>query len=53
MEFALNPQDTATHRISGNLANNSDEFDVNFAAIGKNNLGSNEANCPSFTAKRT
>jgi hypothetical protein len=39
MELALNPQDTATHRISGILANNSDEFDVNFAAIGKNNLG--------------
>jgi hypothetical protein len=39
MELALNPQDTATHRISGILANNSDEFEVNFAAIGKNNLG--------------
>jgi hypothetical protein len=38
MEYALNPQDTATHCISGILANNADEFDVNFAAIRKNNL---------------
>lgn len=52
MELALNPQDTATHCISGILANNSDEFDVNFAAIRKNNFDSNEVNCPSFASKR-
>jgi hypothetical protein len=38
MELALNPQDAATHGISSILANNADEFDVNFAAIRKNNL---------------
>jgi hypothetical protein len=38
MELALNPQDAATHCISSILANNEDEFDVNFAAIRKNNL---------------
>ena len=38
MELALNPQDAATHCISGILANNLDEFDVNLAAIRKNNL---------------
>jgi hypothetical protein len=52
MEYALNPQDTATHCISAILANNSDEFDVNFAAIRKNSFGSNEVNCPSFASKR-
>ena len=52
MELALNPQDTATHCISGILANNSDEFDVNFAAIRKTTFESNEVNCPSFASKR-